>query len=108
MIEALLGFIDEESLLVSGFGEDAGGIGLALGKMRSTKTAYQTTNQINDENDLNNMFETQLTSLLLSSLTGGTSIMICMKKHSINSSPITLAMTWICLKDLSLKDIHIH
>lgn len=84
MIEALLGFIDEEELLVSGFGSNTGGIGIALGKMRSTKTPYQTTNQISDENELNDMFETQLTSLLLSSLGGGTSLNYDMHEEAFN------------------------
>lgn len=84
MIDALLGFIDEESLLVSGFSENAGGIGIALGKMRSTKVQYQTTNQIQDENELNNMFESQLTSLLLSSLGGGSSLNYDMHEETFN------------------------
>ncbi|ABX81945.1 hypothetical protein [Acholeplasma laidlawii] len=84
MIEALLGFVDEEELLVSGFGEDVGGIGIALGKMRSTETPYQTTNQISDETELNNMFESQLTTLLLSSITGGSSLNYDMHEETFN------------------------
>lgn len=33
MIEVLFGFVDEEELLVLGFGEDVGGIGIVFGKM---------------------------------------------------------------------------
>lgn len=84
MIEALLGFIDEEELLLSGFGQNQGGIALALGKMRSSKTPYQTTNEISDENELEDMFQTQLTSLLLSSLGGGSTLNYDMHEEAFN------------------------
>ena len=84
MIEALLGFIDEESLLISGFAEDEGGIGIQLGKMRSSKVQYQTSNQIDDETELDQLFENQLNSLLLSSLGGGSSLNFDMHEDSFN------------------------
>jgi hypothetical protein len=84
MIEALLGFVDEEELLVSGFGENVGGIGIALGKMRSSKLQYQTLNHITSQAELDNMFQNQLSSLLLSSLSGGAALNFDMHEESFN------------------------
>ena len=84
MIEALLGFVDEEELLVSGFGENVGGIGIALGKMRSSKLQYQKLNHITSQAELDNMFQNQLSSLLLSSLSGGAALNFDMHEESFN------------------------
>lgn len=84
MLDALLGFIDEENLLLSGFGDNQGGLSLALGQMRSTKTAYQTSSTIMNENDLNALFQGQLTSLLISSLNGDTNLYYDMHEDAFN------------------------
>ncbi len=84
MFEALLGFIDEEALLTSGFGEDLGGISIGLGQMRSTKTEYVTSNSIDDETELQQMFTGQLTSLFISSLGSGSTLNYDMHEDSFN------------------------
>lgn len=84
MFEALLGFIDEENLLTSGFGDNQGGISIGLGQMRSTETQYVTSSQIDNETDLQEMFTGQLTSLFISSLGSGSTLNYDMHEDSFN------------------------
>ncbi|MFA5691979.1 MAG: hypothetical protein WC907_00050 [Acholeplasmataceae bacterium] len=68
MLEALFGFIDEEELLEFKTEDNKAGIEFKLGKARSTKDPYLLNHHITSESELNQMFQGQLTSLLLSSL----------------------------------------
>ncbi len=84
MLEALLGFLDEEELLSSGFGDGTGGLSFALGKMRSTETQYTLNSTISSDEELEQMFTGQLTSLLISSLGGGDTLKYDMHEHAFN------------------------
>lgn len=84
MITALISFVDEEELLELTTTTGESGISLQLGKARSTKNQYVLTNHINNDNDLNQMFQGQLTSLLLSALGNSDTINYNMSEQSFN------------------------
>lgn len=85
MITALLGFIEEEELLEFTFGDNHGGLSLDLRKMTSTDEGYALNYRLENDDDVSQMFENQLSSLLISSLfnpDGGLSF--DMHEHAFN------------------------
>lgn len=68
MLEAVFAMVDELGLLSSTFNETEGGISIELGKLRSTDAGYQLSHQLQHDNDVQELFTGQLSSLLVSSL----------------------------------------
>lgn len=84
LITSVVGLVMEEQLLSFNFTTSNGGLGINLGKIKSTAVENQVMNPISSDDELKQLFESQLTNLLLANLTTTSGLYFDITETSLN------------------------
>lgn len=84
LIESLISLITEERLISFNFTTNSGGLSINLGRIRSSISDNVVLNPIATEAELNQLLESQITSLLLANLTSSGGVYLDISESTLN------------------------